>query len=405
MKLAYFDCASGISGDMTLAALVDAGADLAAIQAGIDSLGLPACRLAAQEVKRQGFRGLQIKVEASPEHKHRHLHHITAMIDQGRLTDRAKDFARRIFGRLAEAEAKVHGSTIEKVHFHEVGAVDSIADIVGVSIACDLLGIERFAASPVPTGHGFITIAHGRCSIPAPATAELLRDIPLAPSRVEAELTTPTGAAILSTLCGSFGQLPAMRIARIGYGAGSAEFEGQPNLLRLVLGESDEAPSTGASADSRSAIEQIWVLETQLDDTTGQVIGHCTSRLLEAGALDVYTTAIQMKKNRPGVLLSVFGRAADIDRLEAILLDETPTLGVRRWLASRRILQRRRHEVKTPWGPIDGMLADRPDGSASFTPEFETCRRVAGEQHIAVRRVIEAAARAFDPQAIKPSPK
>ncbi len=400
MKLAYLDCASGISGDMTLAALIDAGADLAAIQAGIDSLGLPECQLVAAEVKRQGFRALQITVEAPPEHKHRHLHHITAMIDQGRLTDRAKDFARRIFGRLAKAEAKVHGTTLEKVHFHEVGAVDSIADIVGVSIACDLLGIEQFAASAIPTGHGFVTIAHGRASIPAPATAELLRDIPLAASTIEAELTTPTGAAIVSTLVESFGALPPMRIARIGYGAGSKQFEGQPNLLRLILGEADE---TSAASDTTSAIEQIWVLETQLDDTTGQVIGHSTARLLEAGALDVYTTAIQMKKSRPGVLLSVFCRAADVDRLEAILLDETPTLGVRRWPATRRKLERSRHEVSTPWGPIDGMLAWRPDGSASFTPEFETCRRVASEKKIAVRRVIEAAARAFDPQAVQRS--
>ena len=226
-------------------------------------------------------------------------------------------------------------------------------------------------------------------------------------STVEAELTTPTGAAILAALATEFGQLPPMRIGRIGYGAGSAQFESQPNILRLVLGESTaESTHTATSEASigHSAIEQIWILETQLDDTTGQVIGHCTARLLEAGALDVYTTAIQMKKNRPGVLLTAFGRAADIDRLEAILLDETPTLGVRRWPATRRKLEPppTRSDV-TAWGPIDGMLAQRPDGSASFTPEFETCRRVAEERKIAVRRVIEAAIRAFDPQSVAPS--
>ena len=178
MRIAYLDCASGISGDMTLGALVDAGADLAAIQAGIDSLGLPSCRLVGTEVKKKGFRAIQITIEHEPERKHRHLHHITAMIDGSMLIARQKDLAKRIFQKLAEAEAKVHGTTIEKVHFHEVGAVDSIADIVGSAIGFDLLGVERIACSPVPTGHGFVEIAHGRCSIPAPATGELLRGVP-----------------------------------------------------------------------------------------------------------------------------------------------------------------------------------------------------------------------------------
>ncbi|HEX2474853.1 MAG TPA: LarC family nickel insertion protein, partial [Lacipirellulaceae bacterium] len=192
MRIAYLDCASGISGDMTLAALVDAGADLGTIHAGIDSLGLPSCRLVASEVKKRGFRALAITIEHEPEHKHRHLHHIKTMIDGSALSARQKDLALRIFQRLAEAEAKVHGTTIEKVHFHEVGAVDSIADIVGSAIGFDLLGSERVVCSPVPTGRGFVEIAHGRCSIPAPATGELLRGVPLAPLDVEGELTTPT---------------------------------------------------------------------------------------------------------------------------------------------------------------------------------------------------------------------
>src|SRR3990172_3570056 len=189
MRIAYLECASGISGDMTLAALVDAGADLAVIQAGIDSLGLAGCRLVAAEVKKHGFRAMQITIEHEPEDAHRHLSHITAMIDRARLTPRARDTATRIFQKLAEAEAKVHGTTIEKVHFHEVGAVDSIADIVGAAIGFDLLGIERIVCSPVPTGHGFVDISHGRCSIPAPATGELLRGVPLAQFDVEGELT------------------------------------------------------------------------------------------------------------------------------------------------------------------------------------------------------------------------
>src|SRR3954467_12454068 len=252
MRIAYLDCSSGISGDMTLGALVDAGADLAAIQSSIDSLGLPSCRLLRTEVKKQGFRATQITVEHEPEHKHRHLHHITAMIEGSALSERAKTLAKRIFQKLAEAEAKVHGSTIEKVHFHEVGAVDSIADIVGAAIGFGLLPIKRIICSPIPTGHGFVEIAHGRCSIPAPATGELLRGIPLASLDVEGELTTPTGAAIVAALPNDFGPLPAMVVDRIGYGAGQKDFD-HPNILRLLIGEVDSATgSAGQSVETRS---------------------------------------------------------------------------------------------------------------------------------------------------------
>src|SRR3954463_10575862 len=258
MRIAYLDCASGISGDMMLGALVDAGAELAAIQSGIDSLGLPSCRLVRCEVKKQGFRATQITVEHEPEHKHRHLHHITAMIEGGALSERAKTLAKRIFQKLAQAEAKVHGSTIEKVHFHEVGAVDSIADIVGAAIGFHLLGIERIIFSPIPTGRGFVEIAHGRCSIPAPATGELLRGIPLAALDVEGEITTPTGAAIVAALADWFGPLPAMTVDRIGYGAGQKDFP-HPNILRLLIGEAASAawsiPAT--SQDHRPKTEAI----------------------------------------------------------------------------------------------------------------------------------------------------
>ena len=239
---------------MTLAALVDAGADLAAIQAGVQSLGLPGVKLVAAEVHRKGFRGLKIDVQHEPEHKHRHLHHITEMIDAGRLTPRAKELAKKIFTRLGEAEAKVHGVEIRKVHFHEVGAIDSIADIVGTAIGLDLLGIERIEASPVPTGCGFINIAHGRCSIPAPATGELLKGIPIAPSNVEAELTTPTGAAILAALGAAFGPPPAMTVQQIGYGAGTRDFESHPNLLRILVG--DASSSSGRHRNPVSAGNQ-----------------------------------------------------------------------------------------------------------------------------------------------------
>ncbi|MHB1036997.1 MAG: nickel pincer cofactor biosynthesis protein LarC [Pirellulales bacterium] len=386
MKIAYLDCASGISGDMTLGALVDAGVDLAAIRAGIDSLGLPDCRLVTQEVKKKGFRAIQLTVEHAPEHVHRHLHHITDLIDRSQLTPRQKDLAKRIFNRLAEAEAKVHGTTVEKVHFHEVGAVDSIADIVGAAIGFDLLGAERIVASPVPTGSGQVKIAHGLCSLPAPATAELLRGIPLAASQAVGELTTPTGAAILSTLVDSFGPLPAMKVERIGCGAGQRDLEEQPNLLRLFVGEATDAGGG----------EPVWVVETNLDDITGEVVGYCTARLWEAGALDVYLTPIQMKKNRPGVTLSVLCQAGDLERVEAILFRETTTLGVRRWPVSRRTLKRAAHRVETEYGPIEGKLAWIGGGQPCFSPEFESASRAASERGVPLRAVYEAAQKAFD---------
>ena len=249
MKTANLDCFSGISGDMTLGALVDAGVDLADIQQRIDSLGLPDCRLRAEEVKRCGFRALKIHVEHSPEHAHRHLHHITEMIDGSSLTPAQKELAKRIFTRLGEAEAKVHGTTIEKVHFHEVGAVDSIADIVASAVGWDLLGVDRIVASAVPTGTGQVRIAHGVCNVPAPATAELLTGVPLAESSVPHELTTPTGAALLATVVDSFGPLPSMKIRRIGYGAGQRDLREQPNVLRLLVGDAAHARPD----------EQVWV--------------------------------------------------------------------------------------------------------------------------------------------------
>ena len=395
MKLAYLDCASGISGDMTLGALVDAGAELDALNAAIGSLGLPGCRLAAREVCKQGFRATQVTVGYEPEHAHRHLHHIVGMIDGSELTERQKDLARQIFSRLAEAEAKVHGTTVEKVHFHEVGAADSIADIVGAAVGWDLLGPERIVASPVATGTGRVRIAHGECSVPAPATAELLRGIPLAESSVACELTTPTGAAILATLVDAFGPLPAMTVDRIGYGAGQRDLAEQANVLRLFVGEAVESGTD----------DQVWVLETNLDDISGELIGYATTRLLEAGALDVYTSAIQMKKSRPGVKLTVLCRAGEVERMEAILFGETTTLGVRRWPASRHVLVRQAHTVTTEWGAVSGKVGWLAGGPPRFAPEYESCRRIAAQRGAPLRAVYEAAQKAFDPAAVRRQPE
>jgi uncharacterized protein (TIGR00299 family) protein len=386
MKIAYLDTISGISGDMTLGALVDCGVELAAIQAGIDSLGFPNIKLTAEEVKRRGFRACKVKVLHEPEHAHRHLHHITEKIDASPgLTPPQKDLAKRIFTCIGEAEAKVHGTTIRKVHFHEVGAVDSIADIVGCAVGLSLLGVDRIVCSPVPTGTGHIEIEHGRVSVPAPATAEILRGVPLAASAVPFELTTPTGAAIVKTVADEFGPLPAMTIQTIGLGAGDRDLKEQPNILRLIVGEAGD----GLVSD------QVWVLETNLDDISGEIIGHTTAKLFEAGALDVYTTSIQMKKNRPGVLLSVLCPAELVAKMEKIVFRETSTLGIRRWQACRHKLERRPHTVETPFGPIEGKLAVLPDGGTSFSPEFEACRRIAAEKNQPLKDVYEAAMRAF----------
>lgn len=399
MRIAYLDCASGISGDMTLAALIDAGVELAAIQKGIDSLGLPSCRLICREVKKQGFRATQITVEHEPEHKHRHLHHITAMIDGSSLTARQQELARHIFQKLAEAEAKVHGSTIEKVHFHEVGAVDSIADIVGAAIGFDLLDVERVICSPVPTGHGYVDIAHGRCSIPAPATGELLRGVPLAALDVQGELTTPTGAAIVAALAESFGPMPSMIVDSIGYGAGQKDFP-QANILRLLVGSPTSPDGLVASATwsptasivaNPPRTESIVVLETNLDNSTGESIGHAIDRLWSAGALDVSLTPIQMKKGRPGVLISVQTRPAEAAKLEAILFAETSTLGVRRSTVHRTVLAREECTAQTQWGPVAGKVAFLPDGTSRFTPEYEACRQVAERNSVPLAAVINAA--------------
>jgi hypothetical protein len=307
------------------------------------------------------------------------------MIDASRLSERQKDLAKRIFTRLGEAEAKVHGTTIRKVHFHEVGAVDSIADVVGAAVGFDLLGVDQIVASPTPTGCGFIEIAHGRCSVPAPATAELLKNVPIAPSSVERELTTPTGAAILSTLVERFGPLPAMTIERIGYGAGSRDLEEQPNLLRLIVGHENEPTKNDA----------VWLVETNLDDASGESIGYCIERLWQAAALDVYTTAVQMNKNRPGTLLSALCDQAALLEVENTMLSETTTLGVRRQRVERRTLVRRSHQVDTPFGMIAGVLAELGDGRTRFSPEFESCRAAALAHSIPLSAAYDAARSAF----------
>ena len=385
MRVAYFDCASGISGDMTLGALVDAGVSGEAISKAIASLGL-AGGVTFEIVKRCGMRATYANVDAPHEHVHRHLHHIDSIIDRSILTDRQKALAKSIFRKLGEAEADSHGVPIEKVHFHEVGAIDSIIDIVGAAVGLDLLGVDEVLASPVPTGTGFIQVAHGRMSVPAPATAFLLKGVPLAASLVEMELTTPTGAAILATTVSRFGPLPAMTITQIGTGAGTKDLKSQPNVLRLIVGDLVESRLT----------DQVTVLETNLDDATGELIGHVSTLLLEAGALDVYSTPIYMKKSRPAVMLSVICDPIRAHQMESILFNETETLGVRHSHWSRSILPRRAAIVRTEFGPIAGKAFWRSETDTKrFSPEHDACAEAAKSHGVTLRTVLEAARHAW----------
>ena len=380
MRVAYFDCFSGISGDMTLGALVDAGVDPRAIIDAVGRLNLPV-ELSFETVRRGGFRATYAKVDAQPEHTHRHLHHIEAIIDKAELPARQADLAKRIFGKLGEAEAHAHGIDIKKVHFHEVGAVDSIVDIVGAAVGLDLLGVDRFESSAVPPGRGFVRAAHGRMSLPAPATATLLKNIPLAESTAEMEQTTPTGAAILSTVVEAFGPLPAMTVQQIGLGAGTRETTEVANILRILVG-TIKIPAGG---------DRVMVLETNLDDLPGEVVGYATAQLLAAGALDAFVTPIQMKKNRPGVMITVLCDEALVPAMEEILFRETTTLGVRRYPVSRHKLNRKAAEVATAFGPVKGKLGWLDGRPPTFSPEYEDCARVAAASGVPLREVYRAA--------------
>jgi uncharacterized protein (TIGR00299 family) protein len=388
VRAIHFDCFSGISGDMTLAALLDAGADAGAVRDGLDSLGLP-IQFRAERIRKGGFAATQVTIDAPEDDTHRFLPDVEQILSRGRLSERQRTLALRIFRRLAEAEATVHGMPLEKVHFHEVGALDSLADIAGSAIALDLLGAERVTSRSVPTGSGTAKCAHGVMPVPAPGTAELLKGVPLAPTAIKGELTTPTGAAILTTVVQEWTETPAMTIERIGCGAGQRELLEQPNVLRVFVG----------TAEARLAAEesdQVWVLETNLDDVPAEVIGYCFEQLFAAGALDVFAVPVQMKKNRPGVLLTVLAPAAAVDAVETVLFRETQTFGVRRYAAQRSKLRREAVTVETPWGPVKGKRGWRERGPDVFTPEYEDCARVARDHGVPLRAVYEAVRATYD---------
>ncbi len=320
---------------------------------------------------------------------------IEAILSAGQLTPVQFALAMKIFRRLGEAEATVHGVPIQEIHFHEVGALDSIADIAGSAIALDLLGVEKFTSSPVAVGSGTVRCAHGIMPVPTPATAELLKGVPLRPALVKSELTTPTGAAILTSVVSEYVDTPTLTIEQIGHGAGSKDFLEQPNLLRIFLGNFS-LPTGGEGPGVRGCdADTVWVLETNLDDVPGEIVGYCFERLFAAGALDVWTTPIQMKKNRPGVMLSVIGTQANLAELEAIIFRETQTFGIRRHLAQRHKLQREAITVETPWGPVRCKRGWRDGQEPIVTPEYDDCARIARENGIALTEVFRVVTQSY----------
>jgi len=389
MKLAYFDCFSGISGDMTLGALVDAGCPVEHLRSELRGLQVPGWELSAEKVWKNGMAATSVTVTAEDRQKHRSLNTILEIVESSKLAGPVCDRARAIFTKLGEAEARVHDVPLEKIHFHEVGAVDAIVDIVGACIGFHFLGLEKFACSALNVGGGTVKMAHGTLPVPAPATANLLQGKPTYSNGVPKELVTPTGAAMVATLCDSFGPQPAMSVAAIGYGAGTADLEGQPNVLRIMIGEEAEKTVPGFA-------EEIAVIEANLDDMNPQIYGYFLERALAAGALDVYTTPVQMKKNRPGTLLTVLCTPQDTHTLMSLIFAETTTFGARTYRAARRTLPREFVSVSTDFGEVRIKISRMNGRILHVAPEYDDCRRLAVEKNVPLQRVISEALRAYE---------
>ena len=440
MRIAYLECFSGISGDMFLGALVDAGVRPQLLEDTVAALAVGA-KLQITRVIRSGISATKVdvwvdgekdmpreeywakqdaahthshdhphghdhdhgnhehaagdgsSVETSAPHRHDHVHRglkeIRKIISSASISESAKKTAISIFEALGAAEAKIHNAAVEEIHFHEVGSVDAIVDIVCAAVGAEALRVEEIICSSLNVGGGTVKCAHGNFPVPAPATVELLKDAPVYSSGVQAELVTPTGAAIAKTLVRRFGSFPEMNIEKSGYGAGSRDFPGHPNVMRLVVGE---AASTLAA---KTSSEMITVLEANLDDLNPQVFGYVMDRLLEEGALDAFGMPVQMKKNRPGTLLTVLCKPEDASKLTQLIFTETTTLGVRRRAEVRQALARRWETVRTPWGEVRMKIASMNGTVTNYAPEYEDCRRIAAEHHVPLKTVIQEAARAY----------
>ena len=437
MRIAYLECFSGMSGDMFLGALVDAGVAPEKLEETVAALNIGA-RLEFSRVVRSGISATKVDVwvngqkdlpreeywerkehEHSHEHSHEHTHgheghshpgeipraevpaphehshgrgltEIRQIISAASISERAKKTAITIFEALGRAEAKIHNTSIESVHFHEVGAADAIVDIVCAAVGAEALAVDEIICSPLNVGGGMVKCAHGTFPIPAPATVELLADAPVYSSGLQAELVTPTGAAIVKTLASRFAAFPEMKIQKSGYGAGSRDFPGHPNVVRLTVGE-----AVSDALVAKTASETVTVLEANLDDLNPQVFGYVMDRLLGEGALDAFGMPVQMKKNRPGMLLTVLCKPEEASKLTELIFTETTTLGVRRRNEIRQTLARRWEQVHTQWGDVRIKIASMNGTVTNYAPEYEDCRRIAEEHHVALKTVMQEAARAY----------
>lgn len=452
MRIAYLECFSGISGDMFLGALIDSGVPPRVLEDTVAALGVGA-RLEISRVVRSGISATKVDVwvdgekdlpreeywkkqdvarasshakthheyshDHGSEHHHNHEHpsvqetlragapaphehshegphshgrgltEIRKIISKSGISETAKKTAIAIFRALGTAEAKIHATSIEKVHFHEVGAVDAMVDIVCAAVGAETLGVDEIVCSPLNVGGGSVQCAHGTFPVPAPATVELLKDAPVYSSGVQAELVTPTGAAIVKTLAKRFAAFPEMKVEKSGYGAGTREFPGLPNVVRLTIGEAASAPV------AKTASEIVTVLEANLDDLNPQVFGYVMDRLLEEGVLDVFGMPVQMKKNRPGTLLTVLCKPEDASKVTQLIFTETTTLGVRRRDEVRQTLARRWENVRTQWGEVRIKIASMNGTVTNYAPEYEDCRRIATEHHVPLKAVMQEASREY----------
>jgi pyridinium-3,5-bisthiocarboxylic acid mononucleotide nickel chelatase len=392
MKKAYLDCSSGISGDMFLAVLIDAGLPLDRLLAELKKLPLGIYEFERTRAMRSGLVGTRVEIRIPGKQPHRKLAEIQDMLKKARLPTQAVANAQKVFNRLAEVEGKLHNVPPSEIHFHEVGAVDAILDIAGTCVGLELLEVSDLVCSPLNVGGGRVVAAHGSLPVPSPATAELLKNIPIYSSGVEAELVTPTGAALVSTLASAFGPLPAMKVENIGYGAGEKDFTGHPNIARLFIGEGIEAVT---GAPGLPGDEVVSVIEANVDDLSPQLYGYFLEQALAAGALDVTCSSTQMKKNRPGLTISILCETAKSEALSHLLFEQTTTIGVRIYEARRKVLAREQVTVETPYGAVQVKVARREGKVVNAAPEFDDCHRLATEKSVPLKQVMLAAVAAY----------
>ena len=376
MRIAYFDCFSGISGDMLVGSLIDAGLDFEVLENEIKKLGLESVEIKADKIVKQNIASTRFSVLYEDQKHHRHLQDLNAMVDNASIDEDIKAKAKEVFLKIAVAEAKIHNMPLDKVHFHEIGAVDTIVDVVAALTGFRKLGIEKVFCSGLNVGSGFVTFSHGKFPVPAPATAEILKDVPVYSTDSKGELVTPTGAAIITALADGFGDMPSVKVESIGYGAGSKDFE-HPNVLRVYLGQMVDKPYENV----------IDVIETNIDDMNPQWYDHIIDRLYGEGALEVFMTNIQMKKNRPGVKLTILADPVNKDQLLKIVFRETTSIGVRMRRESREILERKSRTFDTSYGKVNAKITIYEGKTVNQKVEYDDLRRLAAENNLPVKKI------------------